>query len=317
MEEDYYKILEVSRDASKADIDKAYRRLARKYHPDLNQEDKRAKQKFQQVQRAYEVLSHPEKREQYDRYGSSFESVASGGPGGPGWRATTAGGAAESFEDLDLNEIFGRFGGDMGGFGQIFGNAARGRARRGGGQATRRGRDLMAELQIPFTTAVTGGETEISVVRQGRQETLSVKIPAAIEDGRKIRLRGQGEPGLGGGPGGDLLITLRVQPHPCYRRLGRDLEVDLPVTLAEAALGATVDLPTPAGQIALKIPPHTSSGRRLRIKGQGVKTADGQKGDLYAIVQIVLPDGLDDSDREWIRALDVRHPASPRQSLKW
>lgn len=316
MEEDYYKILEVSRGASKAEIEKAYRRLARKYHPDLNPDDKAAKERFQRVQRAYEVLGDPEKREKYDRYGAAFEQVGAGGAGaGPRWEYRSTGG-----QEIDLEDLFRGFGGgegDLGGFEQIFRSFGAGARGHGGRRRTAvRGSDVHAEVQIPFQIAVTGGETAFSVSRNGKVETLTVKIPPGIEDGKRIRLRGQGEPGRGG-PAGDLLLRVKVAPHPLFRRRGNDLEVDLPVTFAEAQLGAKVDLPTPRGVISLKIPPGTSSGQRLRIKGHGVTSTTGATGDLFAIVQIVIPKSVDEATAALIRQFDERYPLNPRSGLRW
>jgi DnaJ-class molecular chaperone len=321
MDEDYYKILGVRRNASQAEIQKAYRDLARKCHPDLNPEDKSAKRKFQRVQQAYDVLNDPGKREMYDRYGSSFESMGAGGEGG-GWR--TYQGGPGGFEDIDFSQFFGqRFGGEPGGsFDGSFGDIFKQFTRSGGGPRQRgrtaRGADLHHELQVPFATAVNGGEARLSVRRPGGNvETISVKIPAGMEDGKKIRLRGQGEPGGPGGQPGDILITIHVAPHPCFRRDGRHLEVKVPVTLAEAALGARIDVPTPRGAISLTIPPGTSSGKRLRVKGHGVPTGKGDAGDLYAEIQIVLPEKLDEKTTDLIRELDQRHRLTPRSQLKW
>jgi len=329
MAEDYYKTLGISRDASPADIQKAYRKLARKHHPDLNPDDKTAKSKFQELQRAFDVLNDPSKRELYDRYGSSFESMGAGGGPQGGGRAAWGGGPAGG-EDIDFSQLFGeRFGGDPsggggGGFGDIFNQFRRagGRQRREAGpQAARRGSDLAAELEIPFTTAVLGGEAQISVQRQdGHTETLTVKIPPGIDEGKKIRLRGQGE-AVAGGTSGDILLTIHVAPHPWFTRHGKDLEVRLPVTLAEAALGAKVDVPTPRGTITLRIPPGTSSGKRLRIKGHGVASRSGEPGDLFAEAQIVLPPKLDDEAIALIKQLDehiqAAQPQDPRRDLKW
>lgn len=322
MEEDYYKILGVSRSATKDELEKAYRRLARKYHPDLNPDDKSAKERFQQVQRAYDVLGDPEQREKYDRFGPGFEQMgAGGGPGGgPQWefRGGGPGGA-----DIDLGDLFRGFGGggDAGGFEQIFrqfGGSPGPRGRTGGRRrGPARGQDVEAEVQIPFQTAVMGGETSLVLDRGGRTESLVVKIPVGIASGRKIRLRGQGEPSAGGGAPGDLLLTVQVAPHPYYRRHGNDLEIDLPVTLAEALLGAKVDLPTPRGTITLKIPAGTSSGQRLRIKGQGVQPASGTAGDLFAIIQVMVPRTIDERLADAIRQWEEQHPTNPRSGLRW
>jgi DnaJ-class molecular chaperone len=174
-------------------------------------------------------------------------------------------------------------------------------------------------VEVPFRTAVTGGEVSLRLVRPGRKaETLAVKIPAGIDDGQTIRLRGQGEPSTTGGPHGDLLITVRIASDSHYRRDGLDLIVRLPVTIAEAALGAKVDVPTPQGVITLKVPAGTSSGTRLRAKGQGIKKSGGSTGDLYAEVLIVIPKQIDDQAAELIRQLDQRlKPHNPRHDLQW
>jgi DnaJ-class molecular chaperone len=313
MAEDYYKILGLSREASEADIQKAYRELARKHHPDMNPEDKSAKERFQKIQRAYDVLYDKEKRKLYDQFGPDFERVSAAGAGG--WQPGAGAGGA-TFEDFDFSQIFG--GQPGGGFADIFSQFAGGGARTRRGPTPRRGADVRHEVEIPFQTAITGGETRLMVQRPtGEVETITVKIPAGIEEGKKIRLRGQGEPGPRSGPAGDLIVVVRVRPHPFFERKGKNLEVRVPVTLAEAALGGKVDIPTPKGTIALTIPPRTSSGRRLRVKGYGVPSSDGPAGDLFAEVQIVLPAHLDDKDKELIRQLEERHHLTPRAELKW
>ena len=323
MEEDYYKVLGVGRDASQAEIQKAYRDRARKYHPDLNPDDKSAKEKFQQVQQAFDVLNDSSKRELYDRYGASFAQA--GGAGEPAGSTHTWTSGPGGFEDGDFSQFFGeRFGaGDAGGgFGDIFSQfrrastGPRGRSRSGGRAAP--GANVTAEIEIPFQTSVLGGEAQLRVQRgDGRIETIQVKIPAGVEEGKKIRLRGQGESGVNGGPAGDLLIVVRVTPHPWFSRKGANLQVRVPVTLVEAAAGAKIDVPTPHGTVAIRVPPQTSSGTRLRIKGQGVRPAKGPAGDLYAEVQIVLPKELDEASLEAIRQLDERYPLAPRNELKW
>ena len=315
-EEDYYQVLGVERGASTADIQKAYRDSMRKYHPDVNP-DKSAKKMTQQVQRAYEVLGDPQKRELYDRYGSSFENMAGGpGRGAPG--AGPQGTAGAGFEDFDFSQFFGeRYQGadPLGGFADLFSQVRRGgetRPRRG--RSTAKGGDVRAELEIPFTTAVAGGEAEFALEREGT-ETIRVKIPAGVDEGQEIRLRGQGEEGRGGR--GDLLIKLRVAPHPWYTRRGNNLYVRLPIGLGEAAAGAKVDVPTPYGVVALRIPPGTSGGAKLRVKGHGVRPRDGEAGDLFADVQVVLPKDLDAEARSQLEEIDRRHPTVPRRDLRW
>jgi DnaJ-class molecular chaperone len=318
MAQDYYQTLGIHRTASQAEIQKAYRKLARKFHPDMNPDDKTAKDKFKRVQEAYDVLSDPQKKEMYDRYGSAFESA--GGGAGPRWQSYRGG--PEGFEDIDFSQAFGQGGaaGGFGGFEEILQQfAGGGGGRRGRRPSARtRGADLEHELHIPFNTSIQGGQAQLSVRRaKGKVETITVTIPAGIKDAEKMRLRGQGEPAPSGGSPGDLMITIRVAAHPYFRRRGNDLELSVPVTLAEAALGAKVDVPTPQGEISLKIPAGSSSGKRLRLKGMGVPAADGSRGDLYAEIQIVIPDSLDEESLELVRRFDKRRVLQPRADLKW
>jgi DnaJ-class molecular chaperone len=317
MAEDYYKTLGVSRDASQADIDKAYAKLARKYHPDVNPDDKTAKKKFQAVQAAYDVLKDPNKRQMYNQYGSSFESAGGAGPrpGAGGWRQAAGGPGGVEF---DFSQFFG--GEPSGGFADMFGQFRRGAAgpsRRGRAPSRATGQDLQSEIRIPFQLAVTGGQTQLAISRpDGRVETLSVKIPQGIDEGKKIRLRGQGEVGPDG-EHGDILITVRVDSHPWFSRRGENLYVKAPLSLREAAEGATIDVPTPKGVVSLRVPAGVSSGKKLRIKGHGVSAAGKAPGDLFAEVQIVLPPKLDEQSIEALREIDARHPIDPRKDLRW
>jgi DnaJ-class molecular chaperone len=328
MAEDYYNVLGVPKNASQADIQKAYRELARKYHPDMNPDDKTAKKKFQKVQAAFDVLNNPEKREMYDRYGSSFETMGGGEPppGARSWGwSPGAGGAGPGdfrVEDVDLSQFLGERFGQEGpaGIGDLFGQFRRaaGKFRKpaaGGGQ---RSGDLVEEIQIPFATSITGGEVQLTVERpSGKAETLAVKIPPGIEDGKKIRIRGHGQPAPRGGTPGDILLTVRVQPHPYFHRRGNHLHVRVPVTLGEAVAGAKVDVPTPKETVTLSIPPGTSSGAKLRVKGHGVTPKNGPPGDLFAEIQIVLPKQLSEADRKEIQQIDTRYSQNPRGELHW
>lgn len=324
MAQDYYAVLGVSRSATQDEIQKAYRELARKYHPDLNPDDKAAQQKFKDIQQAHDVLSDPEKRKMYDQFGPEFERAGAGGFPGGGPFPGGGGGAGFSFEDLfgggraggggfdgDIGDIFRQFGGGPGG----------GRAR-GGQRAPARGQDLTAELTVPFNTAIVGGEASISVRRSGKTESITVKIPPGIETGKKMRLRGQGEPHRSGNDG-DLIVELTVAPHPCFRRVGKNLELRLPVSIKEAALGATVDIPTPGGTVSLKIPPGSNTGRRLRIKGQGVQAKSGTPGDLMVELEIKIPSQFSDAeqvDEEYHQAVETLEKlyAEPvRNSIVW
>ncbi len=330
MAEDYYSVLGVPRTASQAEIQKAYRDLARKHHPDMNPDDKTAKKKFQRVQAAFDVLNDPEKRKKYDLYGSSFESAGAGDPRGaytwtwpPGAEGARPGAGPGGFnpEDVDLGQVFGeQFGQGGAGFGDLFGQFRRagGRSRKPPGGGPARGVDLVQEVQIPLNTAVSGGEVQLTVERpRGKKETLAVKIPPGIEDGKKIRVRGHGQPAPRGGTPGDILLTVRVLPHPYFHRRGNQLYVRVPVTLGEAAAGAKVDVPTPRGTVALSIPPGSSSGTKLRVKGHGVKPKNGSAGDLLAEIQIVLPKTLNETDRQAIRQIDEHYSQNPRGELRW
>jgi DnaJ-class molecular chaperone len=324
MAEDYYQVLGLARNASQADIQKAYRELARKHHPDMNPDDKSAKKKFQKIQAAFDVLNDPKKREMYDRYGSSFETMGGGGPhGGTAWQSSYGPGAEFSgVEDVDFGQFFGeRFGGPRGGadLGDLFEQFRRASGpRRAGAGAQRRGGDLAYEISVPFAVSVSGGSVQLSVNRRtGKAETITVKIPPGVEDGKKIRLRGQGDASPQGGSRGDILLTVRIEPHPFFHRQGNNLVLRLPVTLAEAAVGAKVDIPTPKGMVSLQIPAGTSSGTKLRVRGHGIAAKNAPPGDLLAEIQIALPKPMDDATRDLLRQTADHYPRSPRADLRW
>ncbi len=325
MAEDYYKTLGISRSASDDEIRTAYRDLARKYHPDLNPDDESAKKKFQDATVAFEVLGDKKKREQYDRFGHAFDPSGAGAGGPGGWPGGMGGGGGGV--EFDLNDLFGggAGGAGAGGFADLFkqfgGGAAGGF---GGGQGRRtkqppqRGEDISHEITIPLATAVLGGETSLSLKRAGgKQETINVKIPVGVEDGKKIRLRGQGNPSANGGESGDIMLTVNVAPHPNFRRKGNNLEVDVPVTLAEVAQGAKLDVPTPHGTITMTLKKGTPSGTRLRAKGQGIRPAGKNQGDLYAVIQLVLPESMTDADWDQLAEISDRNPQAVRDDLRW
>jgi len=328
MAEDYYKTLGVRRDASQAEIQDAYRNLARKYHPDVNPDDDDAKRKFQEVQAAYDVLNDQKKRDLYDRYGSSFEAMGTGGPQSyTSWGQVPPGGGGFGDDAFDFTQFFGeRYGaqpgGAGGGFAEFFRQFQQGagsQTHRGQVRQVRRGRDIQHEITVPLATSVTGGKAQIAVRRaSGKTETITVTIPPGIEDGKKIRLRGQGEPGPRGSAAGDILLTIRVAHHPHFQRRGKHLHLRVPVTLAEAALGAKIDVPTPKGTVSLQVPPATSSGAKLRVKGHGVESKQGGPGDLIVEIQIVLPKQFDEESRQAIRRIAERSPQpNPRTGLRW
>jgi len=325
---DLYDVLGVSRSASADEIKSAYRKLARQYHPDLNPNDKKnAEQRFREIQEAYDVLGDSEKRKQYDMYGrAAFEGVGAGPRAGASeWTAHQAG--PGGFETFDFSQFFNTGGGRGGArvdpadleegaglFDELFGRMRSGRRPRSGG---RPGRDIESSLRVPFLTAVKGGEMPIVVSRPtGQHETLDVKIPPGIADGAKIRLKGKGEPGTLGGPDGSLVITVHVEPHPYFRREGRNLVIDVPITIGEAVLGARIEVPTLEGLKTVTVPPGSSGGQKLRIKGQGVP-ADGKNpaGDLLAVLKIVAPKQVDDESRRLIEGFARRNPAQPRRGL--
>lgn len=319
MAEDLYQTLGVGRQADKDAIQKAYRKLARKYHPDMNPDDKQAQEKFKRVQEAYDVLSDAQKRAAYDRYGADFEKIRQGG--------YHAGAGGPSFEGLDLEQIFGgRSGGFQNGFSDFFEQLMGAGARGGGAGGSPRGRrsaapvpgeTLRHDLHLTLKKALTGGQHEFYLTTAAGNQKLAVTIPAGIADGAKMRLRGKGHPSPSGGPAGDLILHILVDDHPLIRRVGKNLEMTLPVTLREAALGAKVDVPTPKGTLAVTIPAGSSSGRRLRLKGQGVDDGKGPAGDMVIQLQIVLPEKIDAAAHDWIEQFDELHPLAPRKHLHW
>lgn len=319
MAADYYKTLGVSREATQDEIQKAYYKLARKYHPDLNPNKKQAKEKFQEVQAAFDVLKDPEKRELYDRYGQSFEQYRQAGAGAyPG--AGQAGGGFDDFTEF-FGERYGNGGAGGSPFEDIFAQfrAAQGRSKgRPAGRTAAPRSEPASEITIPFKTSILGGEQTVTLTRgDGRTEIITVKIPAGIDEGQKIRLRGQGDM-YSDGTVGDLLLIIHVASHKWFSRKERDLIVKVPITLAEAVDGAKIDVPTPGGAVSLTIPPGTSSGTKLRIKGQGVPATKGKPaGDLLAEIHIKLPRNLDAAAQQAIREIGARFPLDPRQDFAW
>lgn len=296
---DYYKILGVERSAGEADIKKAYRRLARQHHPDISR-SAGAQERFQEISEAYEVLSDPEKRRRYDRLGADwrqgqeftpppgwenahYEFRGGGGGGGGGFGFSGHGGFSDFFES-----IFGDMmsGGGAGGFDDRSGSARRSRAR------TPRTEEV--ELRVSLEQAWRGGRRTVRLYGgpSGRSRSYHLTIPERTRDGAKLRLPGQGADGA------DLLVCIRIDPSRPYRLSGSDIETDLPVSPAQAALGDQVELPLPSGRVKLRLPPGTSSGKRLKLPGKGLKKAGGGFGDLYAAVRIRVPEKLTDRQRE-------------------
>jgi DnaJ-class molecular chaperone len=319
---DLYGVLGVARDADEETLRKAYRSLARRHHPDVNPGDEAAEERFKAISEAYAVLSDPEKRRNYDEFGeialaAGFDAekaraareafgrrFGGGGAGGSPFEGFGERGAGFQYGDLD----------DL--FSDLF-------ARRGWGEGPRerRGADLEAELELDFVDAALGGERRLSFTRPTadggqRQETVTVRIPPGVAEGGRIRLPGRGGEGRDGGKPGDLYARIRIRPHPYFRREGRDLHLDLPVTLREAVLGAKVPVPTLDGRVTLTIPPGTDSGTVLRLRGKGVPSPAGAApGDLYATVQIRVPKGLPPEAVAKLEELAKYEPADVRKEL--
>ncbi len=295
---DYYKILGVGRDADEKEIKRAYRKLARQYHPDVNPGDKRAEEKFKEINEAYEVLSDPQKRAKYDRLGSSWQQWQRMGrdPGQFDWgqwfTGGGPGGARVEWSDL--------FGGAKSGsafsdfFNAIFGGMA-GRGR------TMRGQDVEAAVEISLEEAYHG----TTRVLKGNGRRIRVKIPPGARNGSKVKVAGKGSPGLGGGPPGDLYLKITVKPHPIFKRKRDDLRCEVPVDLYTAVLGGSVRVPTLDGEVSLKIPPGTDGGKTFRLRGKGMPNPrDPQRfGDLLATVRIRVPHHLSERERELFEEL--------------
>lgn len=323
LDRDLYEILGVKPTATEAEIRKAFHKLAKQYHPDRNPDDKASEQKFKEVSFAHEVLRDKKKRAQYDQMrmmggrggstrgtpggrGAQGQHGPMGGPGG-GWSYEGGNFSAEDFGDFGLgdlfNEIFGGRAGAGGGFQQ--------QQRRGGGFA-RRGADREAGLTISFQEAARGGERALEFT-DGRR--ITVKIPEGIKDGGKIKLAGQGDPGVSGGPAGDLILTLQVQAHPFFRREGADIVLEVPVSFSEAVLGAELDIPTLDGRVVMKIPKGVSSGQRLKLKNKGIKeSGSSERGHQFVEIQIRVPK---DPDEAYVKAAESVGESAFNPRAEW
>lgn len=369
MARDYYEILGVKRDASAKEIKQAYRKLARKYHPDVNPGDKTAEARFKEIQEAYDVLGDQEKRKQYDQFGPQWQQFERmGGPGGVRFESF------EGFPDLGdsleeiLRNMMGRRGGD----------AFRFESRTGRSQAAPRpGQDVTYEVELTLEEAFHGLQKTLSVsfedlcptcqgqghhmmtcpecggsgmnrsargvfnlgnscrrcggqgripgevckTCEGKGQTtrsrrLEVQIPAGVDTGSRVRVKGEGGAGLNGGPRGDLYIKVKLRPHPFFERKGDDLYCEVPVTFVEAALGADIEIPTLTGRGSLKIPAGTQSGQKFRLRGQGMPNLKSkQRGDQYVTVKVTVPQNLGASDRELVASLQRLYPDPPRRGL--
>jgi curved DNA-binding protein len=334
---DYYDVLGVSKTATKDDIKSAYRKLARKYHPDVNPGDKSAEEKFKELNEAYEVLSDPEKRKKYDALGPNWKAGQDFRPP-PGWE-----GAKVEYGDFgDMGDIFGGRGG--GGFSDFFESLFGGRrgARAGAGFAMR-GQDVEAEIPLTLEEAHRGLKRSITLQlsetcpdcrgsgsKDGktvcptchgagavrRPKSLEVTIPVGVRDGSVIRLAGQGEPGSNGAAAGDLFLRVRIQPHRLFNRVGEnDVQIELPVAPWEAALGAKVSVPTLDGPVEMTVPPGAQAGQRMRLRGQGLNRRGGGKGDEYVKLKIVNPPKLTPKERELFEKLAAESRFNARELM--
>lgn len=302
---DFYSVLGVDKKASQADIKKAYRKLAQRHHPDNNPGDKSAEEKFKQVAEANDVLSDPKKRAEYDRLRDMLTS--GGGFGGFG----TGAGGARSVRVDDLSDLFGGAGA---GFDDLFGGIFGGST--GFRRAPSRGGDLEAQTTISFEDALRGATVDLRVAAPGgAPRTIKARIPPMVKDGDRIRLAGKGAPGANGGPAGDLYVKVHVSPHRVFGRKDRDVTLQLPITFAEAALGAEVPVPTLNGRpVKLKIPPGTPSGKTFRIRGRA--GTDGHRGDLLVTVQVAVPAKLSKEEKDLVKRLADVDRHSPREEIE-
>ncbi|MCW8141689.1 MAG: J domain-containing protein [Planctomycetota bacterium] len=277
---DLYAVLGVSRTASADEIRAEYRKLARKLHPDVNPGDKQAEARFKEVSAAYGVLSDAKKRKLYDEFGDV--ALQAGFDEQKAEQLRRMGGVGGTpFDFGSWSESYGQEAGFEDILGSIFGG-------RFGRRGPRRGADVQAELELDLPLAVRGGATTVTIPGRGQVE---VKVPEGAVDGQTLRLSGLGQPGEAGAPAGDLYLRLKVAAHPAYRREGDDLHVEVPITVVEAVRGGKVSFPAPTGEVSLKLPPGTQSGQSFRLRGLGARGRGGEKGNLYARVMVVLPDG--------------------------
>ena len=315
---DPYKVLGVNRNASQDEIKSAYRKLAKKYHPDLNQGDESVAKKFQEVSTAYDLLGDPAKRRRYDRGELDPDGRERGGRSSfwrKGWKARSgrsdSGSTFDFSEDFDadsIDEILKQWRAGRPGAGAAMGDSA-------GTQTTSRrtSQDLRYRLKVPFSEAVLGIKKHVTL---SDGKVVNLTIPPATEDGTRLRLKGQGKPAKGGLPSGDAYLELQVEPHPYFERDGRDILLELPITLSEAVLGATVTVPTVHGSVSLKIPKGSNTGQKMRLRGKGVPSiAKDDTGDQYVTLRVVLPSEPDSELVTFIEKWAVAHGYNPRKHL--
>ncbi len=334
---DYYATLGVSKDASQDDIRKAFRKLARKYHPDVAKDKEKAEEKFKEINEAYEVLGDPEKRKKYDTLGANWQQADTGayGYGAPfggqqrgGWRRGTGAGGEQHFEfsfggtgfsDF-FEQFFGRGGDPFSEFSSGFDPmGARGGGARQGERFSYRGADTEGDIMVTLHDVLHGTVREVSLRRTNREtgasgaQSFRVRIPAGVSEGQRIRVAGKGEEGVRGGAPGDLYLRVRYAKHPDFRVHGADLYHDLPVAPWEVLLGTTVNVPTLEGTVQVKIPPGTPNGRRLRVRGQGLPRQSGGRGDLYVVLSVEVPTHVDAEEKKLWQQLADQSQFNPRK----
>ena len=314
--QDYYDALDVSRSASQADIQKAYRKLARKYHPDINK-SKDAEERFKTIGEAYEVLKDVEKRKKYDALGSDWRAGQDFSPP-PGWEYQTFRSGDRGFSFDSSGDVFGDTGVSdffKSLFGETFGTSG---SRKRTGFWRERGQDQEVDVTISLEDAYHGGRKSLTLESQdtsGRRSTrnFEVTIPAGIAEDKRLRLGGQGSKGSGGGPAGDLYLRIHIAPHSHFRVSGNDLEVEVLLTPWEAALGAEIKVPTLDGSAAVKVPSGIQSGKKIRLRGKGLLGRNGQRGHLYAVIGIAVPRQLESRERELFEELARTSSFAPRK----
>ena len=312
---DYYRILGLSRSASPDEVKRAYRKLAKQYHPDRHHGDPQAEAKFKEVQQAYRILSDPQKRSEYDQFGEAGVGQWSRTPRGQRvyqW----GGGSTIDFDDLE--DLMSAFGGKRRAsvFEEFFGRQRPQSPRR----APERGADEQRPISLSFDQAVHGCTVTVRLHRHshGESETLEVKIPPGVEAGQKIRLAGKGHTGANGGPPGDMILVVSIQPHRFFTRRGADVFVDVPVSVAEAVLGAVIDVPSLDGPATVTLPPGTPSGAKLRLKGRGIRKRGGtERGDQYVVVVITPPKTLTEEQHAQFEQLRNLDKSNPRAQCPW
>src|SRR3954452_24698442 len=321
---DYYQTLGVAKTASDKEIKQAYRKLARKHHPDVNPGDKTAEARFKEINEAYEVLGDPEKRKKYDELGANwrmYEQAQQQGAGFPGggnnpftggaWNINVGGpGGYRTMTEEEMHELFGNEDPFSDFFRTFFGGggpreAAGGRARQGRAPRTQKGRDIEHEVELTLEEAYHGATRRISIKQGGHARSVDVRIPVGVKDGSRVRAAGEGESGSNGGASGDLYLRVRIRPHPVFERKGTDLHAKVAVPVTTAVLGGEAQLPTVTGSVRLKIPETTQSGQVFRLKGHGMPAVGkpDDRGDLYATVEIQLPRSLSKEQRAQYEAL--------------